>query len=178
MEPTIDVGLSCIGWLRACPAAQQLVRDAARQGLAGGMAALGLIPKTPVELGITLADAAEQQRLNRDYRGQDSSTNVLAFPAWEPLAVGSPDAPILLGDVTLAFETVLREAAEQGKPIADHLGHLVVHGVLHLLGFDHQNAAEAEMMEALEISILARLRIADPYHDPAWPPESGPACNE
>src|SRR5689334_7257338 len=105
MEPTIDVGLSCIGWLRACPTAQQLVRDAARQGLAGGMAALGFAPKTTIELGITLADAAAQQRLNRDYRGRDSSTNVLAFPAWEPRAVGSSGAPILLGDVTLAFET-------------------------------------------------------------------------
>lgn len=178
MEATIDVALSCVGWLRACPAAPQVVRDAARQGLADGMTALGFTPKTPVELGITLADAAEQQRLNREYRGQDSSTNVLAFPAWEPLGAGSPDAPILLGDVTLALETILREAAEQRKPIGDHLSHLVVHGVLHLLGFDHRTAGEAEVMEALEVSILAKLRIANPYHDLAWPPESGPACHE
>ena len=96
-----------------------------------------MAPATPVELGMILADAAEQQRLNREYRGQDAPTNVLAFPAWRVRAHAAPGRADLLGDVVLAFETVVREAAEQGKPVADHLRHLVVHGVLHLLGFDH-----------------------------------------
>jgi probable rRNA maturation factor len=73
------------------------------------------------------------------------------------------DAPVLLGDVVLAFETVRREAVEQGKPLADHLRHLVVHGVLHLLGFDHEDAAEAMAMEVQEIKILAGLGVPDPY---------------
>jgi probable rRNA maturation factor len=77
-----------------------------------------------------------------------------------------PDgAPLLLGDVVLAFETVCREATEQDKPLADHLRHLVVHGVLHLLGHDHENAAEAAIMEAREIAILAELGVPNPYRD-------------
>lgn len=175
MKPaaTIDVALSCAAWVRRCPAARQLARETARRTLADGLAALRLAPTTAVELGITLTDAAEQQRLNREYRGQDAPTNVLAFPAWEPQDVAAAEAPLLLGDVTLALETVLREAAEQGKAVGDHLSHLVAHGVLHLLGFDHRTDTDAGVMEALETSILAKLGIADPYRDPAWPPDSG-----
>ena len=104
---------------------------------------------------------AEMQVLNRGWRGKDKPTNVLSFPA--------PDMPVPegeatpLGDIALACETVSREAAEQGKPLADHTAHLIVHGTLHLLGYDHETDGEAEEMESEERKILARLGIADPY---------------
>lgn len=180
MKPvsTIDVTLKCSGWSRVCPTVERLAGEAGRRALAGGMAALGTMPPARVELGVTLADDVEQQRLNREFRGQDAPTNVLAFPAYEPGLMPPPGQPILLGDVVLAFETVLQEAAEQEKPIGDHLSHLVVHGVLHLLGFDHVAAADADRMEVLEISILAALGIANPYRDPAWPMAAGSVCDE
>jgi probable rRNA maturation factor len=176
--PTIEITFACSGWNRVCPAAEHLAGEAGRQALADGMAALGMAPAAPVELSVIFADAAEQRRLNRDFRGLDTPTNVLAFPAWEPGVISPPGLPILLGDVFLSFETVRQEAVEQDKPIGDHLSHLVVHGVLHLLGFDHLVAADADKMEALEISILAGLGIPNPYRDPAWPVEAGSVCDE
>ena len=116
----------------------------------------------PWIIDVTLADDAEQQHLNRTYRGRDTPTNVLAFPQTAPGSLRS-EVPVLLGDIVLAYETVRREAAEQDKPLANHLRHLVVHGVLHLLGFDHENAAEAAVMETREIKILAGLGVPDPY---------------
>jgi probable rRNA maturation factor len=169
---TIDIAAECPGWGQACPAAEQLACKAVREALEEGMAVLGRGPAEPIELGIILADAARQQQLNRQFRGQDRPTNVLAFPAWGPEVEAPPGMPTLLGDVVLAFETVLREAAEQGKSVGDHLSHLVVHGVLHLLGYDHQTAADADQMESLEVSILAKLGIANPYRDAARPAEA------
>lgn len=113
-------------------------------------------------LTVLLADDAALQRLNREFRGKDKPTNVLSFPA-APV----PGEPAALGDIALACETCAREAREEGKTLADHLSHLVVHGVLHLLGHDHETDAEAEAMEAAETAILARLGIADPYAEPA-----------
>jgi probable rRNA maturation factor len=162
---TIDVALACTGWTRLCPSAASLARGAANLALARGTTALGLAWQGTVELGITLADAASQRQLNRDYRGVDAPTNVLAFPVWEPGTRLPPGAPVLLGDVVLAVETVAREAVEQKKPLADHLLHLTVHGVLHLLGYDHLTQAEAVIMESLERSILAELGVPDPYWD-------------
>ena len=127
--------------------------------------ACGLAWTRPVELSVTLAGAAEQRRLNRDYRGLDAPTNVLAFPASDPEMPLPPGAPVLLGDVVLACETVACEASEQDKPFPDHLRHLVVHGVLHLLAYDHRTPAEAAEMESLETAILARLGVPDPYRD-------------
>jgi probable rRNA maturation factor len=100
-----------------------------------------------------LADDALQRRLNRDFRGRDKSANVLSFEG----------APASLGDVVLALETVASEAESQGKSLADHVAHLVVHGVLHLMGYEHRTSAQARRMERLEIAILAGLGIADPY---------------
>ena len=162
---TIDVVSLHIGWSAVCPVAEGLARDAAELALVHGSAASGLAWSGPVELGVTLAGAAEQRRLNRDYRGHDAPTNVLAFPAWDPAMHLPPGAPILLGDVVLACETIAVEASDQHKPIADHLRHLVVHGVLHLLAYDHQTQAEAVEMEGLETVILARLGVPDPYGD-------------
>jgi len=132
----------------------------------------------PVEVSVVLADDALVRTLNRDYRGRDTATNVLSFPLVDAAAIdmasGSAPVPVLLGDIVLAYETVEREAVAQGKPFADHLRHLVVHGTLHLLGFDHEDDAEATAMERLESEILATFGIADPYApDRAGPPDPG-----
>jgi probable rRNA maturation factor len=128
-----------------------------------GAAAAVLTLPARVELGVSLADDACQRRLNRDWRGLDRPTDVLAFPAWMPGESAPDGAPVLLGDVVLAFETVTREAEEQKKPLVDHLSHLTVHGVLHLLGYDHAAPGAAACMEALEVTILAGLGFPDPY---------------
>ena len=115
--------------------------------------------RRPAELSIRVVDAAEGRALNRDYRGKDYATNVLSFPIELPPGVASP----LIGDLAICAPVVLREAAGQGKRPGDHWAHLTIHGVLHLLGYDHIEDAEAEAMEALETHILAGLGIADPY---------------
>ncbi|MCE9648172.1 MAG: rRNA maturation RNase YbeY [Parvibaculum sp.] len=125
-------------------------------------------PAEEAELCVVLADDAFVRTLNKAYRGKDQATNVLSFPTGDmPVAVGPEPltgmGPRLLGDVVLACETIAREAAEQGKSFPHHLSHLVVHGVLHLLGQDHEEDVEAEEMEALERDILEDLDIADPY---------------
>lgn len=126
-------------------------------------AALAVLPDAPGEdlsATVLLSDDASIRELNRDFRGQDKATNVLSFPS--PDMPGNPGGRPL-GDVALAFETVEREAADEGKTLADHAAHLVVHGLLHLLGHDHLEDEEAEAMERLEVLALARLGIADPY---------------
>ncbi len=115
--------------------------------------------RKPAELAIRIVDADEGRALNRDYRGKDYATNVLSFPAELPPGLRLP----LIGDLAICAPVVLREAAEQGKPARDHWAHLTAHGVLHLLGYDHVDHRDAEVMEALEIRILAGLGIADPY---------------
>jgi probable rRNA maturation factor len=134
-------------WKRSVPGAPRLARKAAK-------AALAAAAEGPVEVSLALADDAAVRVLNRDYRGKDKPTNVLSFESG-----GRP----FLGDVVLALETVLAEAKAQGKQPADHLAHLVVHGVLHLLGHDHETRAEAARMERVEIAILSRLGVPDPY---------------
>ena len=104
--------------------------------------------------------------LNARWRGHDRPTNVLSFPAPQRAPAAAclgPVRPALLGDIAIAYETVAREAAEQGKPLADHLAHLAIHGFLHLLGYDHHRDGEAERMERLERDILAGIGVADPY---------------
>lgn len=113
------------------------------------------------ELSIVFTDDAHIQALNADWRKKDKPTNVLSFPAF-PTVVGGL-LPPMLGDIVLASETVAREAGDEGKPLAHHVSHLVVHGLLHLLGHDHEAEDEAEAMEALERAALARLAIPDPY---------------
>jgi len=154
--PSVEIAVSCDAWLDACPDAAAIAARAAEAALAESGAGARLL------VDVTLSDDAEQRRLNRAYRGPVRPTTVLAFPLGG-LETARPDAPALLGDVVLAFETVCREAAEQHKPVANHLAHLVVHGVLHLIGFDHENPAEAAAMEAREIKILAGLGVPDPY---------------
>ncbi|MET3927564.1 putative rRNA maturation factor [Devosia sp. 2618] len=117
--------------------------------------------KGAAELSILLTNDEEQRELNQQWRSKDSSTNVLSFPQIEPFdpVVG------ILGDITLARETLIREAAEQGVTFEAHFTHLVVHGFLHILGYDHLTDAEAEEMEGLETRILASLGVEDPYAD-------------
>lgn len=111
-------------------------------------------------VAILLTDDAAVQKLNARFRGKDQPTNVLSFPAADMPMPGLPPA---WGDIVLAHGTCAREAAEQGKSLSDHLSHLVVHGILHLRGHDHEDDAEADTMEGLERHILADLGIADPY---------------
>ena len=113
------------------------------------------------ELSIVLTDDAEQQELNREWRGIDKPTNVLSFPQIEPFGPVSG----ILGDIVLARETLEREAADLQKPLTDHFTHLVVHGFLHILGYDHMEEGEALEMEGLETQILGSLGIPDPYHE-------------
>jgi probable rRNA maturation factor len=114
---------------------------------------------SPAELSIRIVGSREGRSLNRQYRGRDYATNVLSFSAELPTDIGSP----LLGDIVIAAPVVAREAREQDKSLRDHYAHLTVHGVLHLLGYDHQREREAAKMEQLETRILATLGIADPY---------------
>ncbi|HVA35547.1 MAG TPA: rRNA maturation RNase YbeY [Stellaceae bacterium] len=159
---TIDVIERAPAWRRALPKAPAICRAAAKAALAHAAGKLG-----GAELAVVLADDTLIAALNRDYRGIAKPTNVLSFACAEPAPRGT--ALRLLGDVVLAYGTISREARAQGKTLGDHLAHLVVHGVLHLLGFDHERGGEARRMEALEVAILADMGIADPYraHEPA-----------
>jgi len=154
----IEISRHTEGWPEALDArAEEAVRAALVQSRARVTGA--------TELSIVLTDDAEQRVLNRDWRGIDKPTNVLSFPQIEPF--GSVSG--LVGDIILARETLLREAGEQGVSFEDHFTHLVVHGFLHLLGYDHIDDDEALAMEGLETQILASLGVADPYG------EDGPA---
>jgi probable rRNA maturation factor len=116
------------------------------------------------ELAVMLTDDAGIRTLNSNWRGIDKPTNVLSFPALQPEGARKPgDAPPMLGDIAIAYETMRREADEEDKPFDHHLSHLAVHGFLHLVGYDHENDADAETMESLETEILSQLGIPDPY---------------
>jgi probable rRNA maturation factor len=118
------------------------------------------------ELAIMLTDDVGIRTLNNNWRGIDKPTNVLSFPALQPAGpVGPGDAPRMLGDIAIAYETTRKEADDEQKPFDHHLSHLAVHGFLHLIGYDHENDADAEVMEALEVKVLAQLGIPNPYAD-------------
>lgn len=157
----IDCALRSGDWA-ALPEAETLALRAARAALAEAADLPANLPEGG-ELSLALSDDAELQILNKAYRGKDGPTNVLSFPGSFPGGESSGGGPAQLGDVILAYGVCAREAAAQGKSLADHLSHLVVHGVLHLLGHDHEAEGEAARMEALERRILAGLGIADPY---------------
>ena len=144
----IDVEIEDPAWGAALPEAEALVAAAARAALAGAGRTGGVV--------VLLADDASVRDLNNRFRGKDAPTNVLSFPA-----PASPEDH--LGDVALAYGVCALEAAQQGKPLAHHLQHLVAHGVLHLVGYDHENDADAADMEGLERTVLAGLGVPDPY---------------
>lgn len=146
MNAALAVSIDDPRWRKRLRAPEALVRRAARAALDGAGRA--------GEIRYALADDALLRELNRDFRGKDKPTNVLSFP---------DESPGALGDVALAFETCWAEARAQGKSLDAHLAHLVVHGTLHLLGWDHETIPEALAMEARERRTLRRLRLADPY---------------
>jgi probable rRNA maturation factor len=157
MKLSLDISVPSALW-RSLPQA----RTMARETIAVCLVESGIAAREGVEVGLCLADDARVRSLNAQWRGKDKPTNVLSFPASSPKRPG--ETP-MLGDIALAYETVAREAAETGAPLADHYRRLVAHGFLHLIGFDHQTDEEAERMEALEKRILTRLGVADPYAD-------------
>jgi probable rRNA maturation factor len=117
------------------------------------------------EIAVMLTDDAGIRTLNNNWRGIDKPTNVLSFPALQPIASAPPDAPRMLGDIAIAYETTRKEADDEEKPFDHHLSHLAVHGFLHLIGYDHEKDDDAEAMEGLEREILSQLGIPDPYAD-------------
>lgn len=134
------------------------------------------------EVSVLACDDARIRALNAQFRGKDQATNVLSWPAWdlatdapgalpEPPEPGTPQDPEPLGDMALAFETCQHEAAGQGKALADHVTHLIVHSLLHLLGYGHEGDADALLMEETETKILAKLGVADPYATLDGPPD-------
>lgn len=133
----------------------------ARRAVAASFAEIGFSAAHRPELSLTFTDDAHVAELNTRWRGRGGPTNVLSFPLIE-IEPGA-QLPPMLGDIVIALETVSREAEEQGKPLIDHLTHLVVHGLLHLLGYDHVDDDEAETMELVERRILRHLAIPDPY---------------
>ena len=163
---TIDLALDDPAWLDDLPDAEALASRAAEAALAAAC------PAGPaLAMALVLADDGRLHALNREWRGIDRPTNVLSFPAEElqpgetPVAPpGAPaDQPVELGDVVIARGVMCREAADGALPLGHHLSHLVVHGTLHLLGYDHEAEEEAQEMEAMERRVLATLGVPDPY---------------
>jgi probable rRNA maturation factor len=161
---TIAVAVGASAWRTHLADPKEICRQAARAALAQVPAPSWL---AHAEVSVLLADDATVRRLNAAWRGRERATNVLSFPTFERIPEAAPrhlpEGPVPLGDVVLALETVRDEAEAAGKTLADHASHLVVHGCLHLLGYDHQNGADAARMESLERAALERLGIADPY---------------
>jgi probable rRNA maturation factor len=168
MKGSLDISVSSPLW-RGLPRARAIARETIAAAVTesgeavpldgpGGRASL----QTPYggDVSLCLADDAALRALNLRWRGVDKPTNVLSFPSALPGPLGNPTT---LGDIALAFETLAREAEDLGVPLADHYRHLLAHGFLHLIGYDHQTDPEAERMEALETRILARFGATDPY---------------
>jgi probable rRNA maturation factor len=155
---TLDIMIEAGDWNRL-EDAEALAQKAAEAALAVTYEA-----GEEFEASVMLTDDAQIRELNRTWRAKDKPTNVLSFPAPEQPGSGGPRH---LGDIALAYETLVRESEEESKELAHHFAHLIVHGVLHLLGYDHEVEAEADIMEDLEVKALATLGIADPYRDMA-----------
>ena len=156
--PDIEITVQSALWRKVIPDIRSRARRAALAALAAGDRS---DPQTSVSL--LFADDETVRPLNFAYRKKDMPTNVLSFPA--PEAVPQAGFKRSLGDVILAVETVMAESARDNKPISDHISHLIVHGVLHLIGFDHETSADADIMEPMETQILAGLGIPDPYRE-------------
>jgi len=168
MSVEIDINVAAVAW-DGLDGLEALTRDS----IAASLAESGARLVDGCEISVTFCDDAEIQELNAAWRGKDKPTNVLSFPTPGPLA-----ARPLLGDVIIAYETVAREAVEQEKTLRDHTAHMVIHGFLHLIGYDHETAAEAEEMESLERRIASRLGLRDPYAGEAAGEEEASELNE
>ncbi|MCU0894502.1 MAG: rRNA maturation RNase YbeY [Rhodospirillales bacterium] len=155
-----DILIDAPGWAARFDDIEELCRRAVDAALAAAPA-----PRSRCRVSVLFTSDATMRRLNASYRGQDKATNVLSFPA-DADAGGAGiafDEPPLLGDIAIGLEAVLREAEDEGKSPADHVCHLIVHGTLHLLGYDHDDDTEAYVMERLEAQVLAGLGVPDPY---------------
>ena len=167
----LDINREEPAWDQALPGAEDLIRAVLGKVLSDSPEGVVLSRFPHLELSVLLTNDENIRVLNRDYRDKDKPTNVLSFPALSEEELEAyfeqgadlPEYPISLGDIILALETVKSEAISSGKSLEDHFCHLVVHGMLHLLGYDHMNDAEAEEMEGLETTILGTLGIDDPY---------------
>lgn len=162
----VDVSIQTKEWDSVSDAEQTCIKAAKTAFNIGKTDSLG--SDAQIEISILLTGDDFIQELNRDYRGQDKPTNVLSFAAMEympeeEIKINMQIGTILLGDVVVSFETTAAEAKNENKSFENHLSHLIVHGVLHLLGYNHEEDAEAEIMEELEIKILAELNIAAPF---------------
>ncbi len=167
----VDCLVEADGWGGADGPVGAAARAAAHATVRRGIALAGTVegPRPEIEVTLLLADDAAVQTMNAEWRGKPEPTNVLSFPNCTPGEIARARAggpPLLLGDVVLALQTCRNQALEQGKTLADHAAHLVVHGVLHLFGYDHETDADAERMETLEVAILAGLGVGDPYGRP------------
>jgi probable rRNA maturation factor len=165
-QPSLDIATECSLWHKV-PGLDGLIGRA----ITATLATVRVELQPEAEISVLLCDDARIQSLNKMWRHTDKATNVLAFAAAEPAQLASAK---MIGDIALAFETVAGEATEEGKPLADHLCHLVVHGLLHLLGHDHARPAQARAMEALERRILSELNIGDPYRRVNKPESAAP----
>ena len=166
----VDIALECEGWSAKLENVEAISNAAARCGFEHASADGAGVFEPSAEVCIVLGSDDDVRQLNRDYRGLDKPTNVLSFANLEEgtstAPVGHPDgAPLLLGDIIIALETVEREAGQENKRLEHHLSHMIVHGMLHLLGYDHESENEAREMEALEVKALAELGINNPYDD-------------
>lgn len=152
MTCAVDIAVTADAWRKLRGARKLIVRavEASRLRLERN--------EIDEELSVMLCDDADIRRLNRTWRGKDRATNVLSFPA-----SFAPIASSHLGDIAVAYETVAREALDEGKSLPAHLAHMIVHGYLHLVGYDHETTVQAEAMEALEREILDALGYPDPY---------------
>ena len=153
----VEVSVECELWA-ALPNAENL----AAQAIDKARKVTKIKLHKDAEVSVLLVDDARIRSLNAQWRNIDKATNVLSFPASAP---GKLPSNPLLGDIVIAFETVQREAGDESKSLANHFSHLVVHGFLHLIGYDHENEGDAETMEAFEIKVLAGLKIANPYSE-------------
>jgi probable rRNA maturation factor len=155
MSPRIEFVETEAGW-RCVPSARKLARDAIKSAAEES----GVVFARGAEATVHLVGDAEIKEINARWRNKNAPTNVLSFPAAPASKIASAR---LIGDVFVSLQTLQREAAAEDKLLADHFRHLVLHGFLHLLGYDHETAAEAEAMEAMETRALARLGVPDPY---------------
>lgn len=162
IEMDVDINVQCRDW-DGLDGLDALIGAAAQAAAEAAGPAAGEARR--LEVSVMLTSDEEIAALNAAYRQRDGATNVLSFPQAMPGGTGGgADGPArLIGDIVLAHETISREAREAGKSMRDHISHLVVHGMLHLFGYDHEEDTEAEVMEGLETRILAGLGIADPY---------------
>lgn len=162
----LDILIEEEAWEEAVPDAGAVCRGAAQAAWSAASPANASSQPDPTTACLLLTSDERMRALNRQFRGHDKATDVLSFPAVEAdvlAAAGAEGPPAELGDIVIALQTALADAMRDGKRPGDHLSHLVVHGMLHLLGYDHENDGDAVEMEALEVRILANLAIADPY---------------